>query len=705
MEHINTKESEHNYNNNSINYNVKSEVLVEYKNTIEYKKIKELIDEDNLLYVTDYLKNLLSLKKDNNESCFEKKNQHYDKNVETVVLYTRLSREDLEKEKGNVSKSILNQLLMLLTYAKERNWKVVAIFYEEDISGSREDRPEWNKSLKFCELSYTKNYLCKTQARFARSMEFVGKYVHKKFIEWNVRFITIVDNIDNARKENKKNSQVTALTDEWKLEEQSENTKYVLRAKNSAGQWTGSFAPYGYKEDPNDQYHLIIDEPAAKIVRKIYDLFINGNGYNAIVRKLNAEHVLTPSKYKKENGYKYYCPTAPNGSDKWNKDTVRKILMDETYDGVLIQHRTEIVAYNIKGRKKIPKEEQIMIASMHENIVDPEVSSLVRKKFADRKNKQALLEAKKTATTLVECIEKVIKEYKKIGKLKKEQLELSLSKLKESMLTTNLDSITEDYQNLRNIALNISSEFSNKIKKETEVLYATNTRSRSTKNGEIHIFSQKVYCKCCGKSFHRNLFNTGPRNKKEKKPYLQCRTRKIYGKEHCENKNSIRMELLEEVILKEINNQISKYFDKEKIEKNYYDKQSHSNNEKNIETLKKEQETIEKSLKNKQAKFALLYEDKINGILSQDEFLTLKTKNNEEIENLTLRINQILSEISILKESIGKKTNIKKIFEQYKELKKLDRKVIDTFISKIIIGPIEEETKEREIKIIWNYSI
>jgi ribosomal protein S16 len=54
------------------------------------------------------------------------------------------------------------------------------------------------------------------------------------------------------------------MVDEWKIEEQSINTKKTLRAKNDAGQWTGSFAPYGYIEDPDDMYHLIVDEEAAK---------------------------------------------------------------------------------------------------------------------------------------------------------------------------------------------------------------------------------------------------------------------------------------------------------------------------------------------------------------------------------------------------------------------------------------------------------
>ena len=89
------------------------------------------------------------------------------------------------------------------------------------------------------------------------------------------------------------------MVDEWKIEEQSINTKKTLRAKNDAGQWTGSFAPYGYIDDPNDMYHLIVDEDAAKVVRKIYSMYANGIGYYKICKYLNKNKIPTPSRYKK----------------------------------------------------------------------------------------------------------------------------------------------------------------------------------------------------------------------------------------------------------------------------------------------------------------------------------------------------------------------------------------------------------------------
>ena len=120
--------------------------------------------------------------------------------------------------------------------------------------------------------------LCKTQARFARDMELVEKYVHNLFHEWNVRFITVVDKIDNARKETKKTSQILGLTDEWYLEDTSLNIRETLKSKRKDGQLTSSFATYGYMKDPENKNHLIIDPISSLVIKRIYDEYLSGNG-------------------------------------------------------------------------------------------------------------------------------------------------------------------------------------------------------------------------------------------------------------------------------------------------------------------------------------------------------------------------------------------------------------------------------------------
>lgn len=696
--------------NNDINSNNTKNTLFDYKETIEFSSIKKLLNEEYLEYVTPYLAELLGIQKNNNLYCFIRPNQNTIYSLDTgkiakVILYVRLSVEDLEKSDGNVSKSILNQLLMLLAYCQEHNLKVVGIFYEEDISGADENRPEWNKSLTFCELGYANTYICKTQARFARSIEMVQKFLYKKFIEWNIHFISIVDNIDTEKVGTKKSSQITAITDEWRVEEQSINTKKTLRTKNASGQWTGSFACYGYIEDPKDMYHLVVDESAAKIVREIYEMFANGMGYSKICKELNLRKVPTPSKYKKLSGSKFVCCKAPNGSELWNTDTVRKILMNRTYDGTLIQHRTESIAYNVKGRKVIPEHLRQIVEKTHDRVVPEDISKIVRDRFKERKDKKQSKQIKNQSNILIKVVEETLNKYSKMNAEKREEIELEIKMLKEKLLENNNDGAIESFNKLKTLSLNLNPTITKSIQEKVDVITISSSRERMTKDGNIHMFSQKVYCAECGQVFTRTLCKSGPRKNPYMKPYLQCKNKKYKAGMACSNKSSIRYEVLEEIVLNEINKVIEKYYNNVKVAKNYYEKKKSVSFQNDINSLKIEKSKLENQINSYENRFEMLYEDKINGIISSEEFTFLKTKSQKNIENSKLRIEEIEKEINNLEEKMQENDNMEKIFKKYKHIDKLDKIIIDTFISKILIGKVDEETKKRDIKIIWNLEI
>ena len=105
------------------------------------------------------------------------------RSLRRVALYLRLSKEDLEKNPEESSESIKNQELMLRKYAEENGWEVVGVYEDEDYSGSDRDRPNFNKMISECEKGNIDIVLVKTQARFARDIELVDKYIHNKFKE------------------------------------------------------------------------------------------------------------------------------------------------------------------------------------------------------------------------------------------------------------------------------------------------------------------------------------------------------------------------------------------------------------------------------------------------------------------------------------------------------------------------------------------
>ena len=223
--------------------------------------------------------------------------------MEKVGVYCRLSDEDrYKKNKNDDSESIANQKSMLLKYALERNWEVVDIYSDDDYSGAGAYRPDFERLIKDCESGRINLVLCKTQSRFSRDMEVVERYLHNKFVEWGVRFVSIVDNADTDNEANKKSRQINGLVNEWYLEDLSNNIKRSLKNKRDDGLFMGSFAPYGYLKDPNDKHKLIIDYNVAHIVKEIFEKSYNGIGYYKIAQSLNKREIPSPSMYKKEMG-------------------------------------------------------------------------------------------------------------------------------------------------------------------------------------------------------------------------------------------------------------------------------------------------------------------------------------------------------------------------------------------------------------------
>lgn len=214
-----------------------------------------------------------------------------------AAIYCRLSKEDEEQEKKDrekESESIQNQKSMLINYAIEKGYDIYHIYSDEDYSGIDRDRPDFNRMIEAASQQKFDIILAKTQSRFTRDMELVEKYLHGKFVEWGIRFIAVVDHVDTADEANKKSRQINGLVNEWYLEDLSNNVRSVLTHKRREGKYIGTFALYGYIKDPEDNNHLLVDPEAAEVVRRIFTLYLSGNGTTRIARILNEEGIPSP---------------------------------------------------------------------------------------------------------------------------------------------------------------------------------------------------------------------------------------------------------------------------------------------------------------------------------------------------------------------------------------------------------------------------
>lgn len=302
----------------------------------------------------------------------------------TVAIYCRLSKEDLDKDIGKtVSESIKNQKSMLETYALERHWSIYDFYVDEDYSGSDRDRPEFNRLITDSLLGNFNIVLCKKQARFARDIEYVEKYIHGLFVERQIRFVAMLDNIDTGttNRSARKASQINSLVDEWYLADLSDNIVSSLTEKRKNAEFIGSWAPYGYIKNPNNKNSLVIDPTAAAIVKEIFHMYSNGIGITSIAQNFNTKLIPNPLTYKNQNGEKIN-PNPEQRTDKshlWTPSTISSILHNKVYIGYMVQGKFKKASYKSKKLLRIPKSDWITIPSCHEPIIDEDVWNSVQK--------------------------------------------------------------------------------------------------------------------------------------------------------------------------------------------------------------------------------------------------------------------------------------------------------------------------------------
>ncbi len=667
-----------------------------------------------------------------------------------AVLYERLSREDGDKlTKEEKSESIKNQDLMLRNYAKDHGYEVVGVYNDEDWSGADSSRPQFNEMIKACEAGKVDIVIAKTQSRFARDMELIEKYLHNKFLEWNVQFKSVVDHIDNTRRETKKTSQILGLTDEWYLEDTSINIKETLRTKRASGEFTGSFAPYGYNRDPENKNHLIIDPIASEIVKKIFENYINGMGLRTIARDLNDNSVASPYEYKVSKGSNLKLAYLDNYLiyDHIEKAGFYKIDINYINESKEILHN--LIFYNIfsKDKKTFDNKCKLYLKNYSEskmkiyyttdnnidyNNFDVKKWTLLKKndiipfdttciasvvEVLDRKHiinyqfdvlLENNIEHEKYYFDVVQITndEKKIIDYEKNIRKKCKWCDQMIKKiLTDEVYIGNL---------VQSKTTNVSYKNKKKIKKDKEDwIRVENThesiispenwlkvqerlkhRVRANKNGYYNPFVHKLYCKCCGKVYTR----TGDCNH----VYFRCKDQNEKYKS-CDNQNSISKDELNNFALNKINELLNRFYNEEQL-KEFKEKDTDNDLFKSrINSLNKELIDVNKELQNKKTYFQHLYEDKINGLLDTEEYMILKSKYKDDSEKLENRVIKIKEELNLINEKKNVLKNKKTVYSKYKHIDCIDIDIVSDFIDRVYIGKYDKKTKTRDMKIVWNF--
>lgn len=285
-----------------------------------------------------------------------------------VGIYIRLSKEDEEKPEYKESESINNQRNILMQYLSQNNLKLTEEYVDDGVSGTSFDRPAFNRLIKDIENNKINMVITKDLSRLGRDYIMSGYYTEQYFPEHKVRYIALLDNIDTyLDSSNNDIAPFKSILNDMYAKDISKKIKSVLRNKKEMGLFVGKEAPYGYMKDPNNKYQLIIDEPAAEIVREIFDKYLKGMGTTQIANELSQRGVDIPSVHKNINrgsrSLKYGL---------WCNRTVKHILENETYTGCLIQNRFNKLNYKSKKTITTTKDKWIKVEDTHEPIIDKE---------------------------------------------------------------------------------------------------------------------------------------------------------------------------------------------------------------------------------------------------------------------------------------------------------------------------------------------
>ena len=521
-----------------------------------------------------------------------------------TALYCRLSRDD---ELQGDSNSIKNQKAILKKYADDNGFINTEFFVDDGVSGTTFDRPDFQRMIAEMESGKIGTIIVKDMSRLGRDYLKVGYYTEIAFPNAEVRFIAINNGVDSANQQDSDFTPFLNIINEWYAKDTSKKIRAVFKAKGESGKPLCTTPPFGYKKDPDDKNHWIVDEDAAKVVKYIFQLCIEGYGPTQIAHKLKDEGIFTPSYYFKSIGL---YPTAIITEEpcKWSARTVANILDKQEYLGHTINFKTRRKSYKIKKKIDNDPSEWKIFKNKHEAIIDEETFNTV--------------------------------------------------------------------QRIRN------------------------GRRRRTLLGDMPLLSGMVYCADCGSK----LYQVRSKDWNHDKEYMVCATYRKRGKHNCTS-HQIRNIDIEKALLYMIQQVTAFARDYEDEFVELVAKNKNKELERKIRECKKE---LEQSM-NRVSKIDLLiqrlYEDNVEGKISDEQFIKMTSAYENEQKTLNVRVTELNKIIKNEQEKITNTSSFLNLVKCYTNITKLDAEIIRTFIEKVYIYNADTigTKKIKKIKIVFNF--
>ena len=295
--------------------------------------------------------------------------QYQDTGQAVTALYERLSRDD---EQANESLSITNQKSYLAEYAARNGFTNCRHYTDDGYSGGNFDRPGWKQLIADIDAGKVGVVIAKDLSRVGRDYIETGFYTEVYFRQKDIRFIAIGNGVDTINPVSGEFAPFMNVLNEMYLRDQSRKMRACYHQKGNAGLPTNNLCIYGYCKDPEDRNHWLVDEEAAAVVRRIFELAMECHGPYEIARILEQEQIYCPAYY---NTIHDNCMNRSNTNMSqpyaWNGVTVTNILKRPEYMGHTVNFRSSKNGLKAK-RVQNAREEWRIFKNTHEAIIPPD---------------------------------------------------------------------------------------------------------------------------------------------------------------------------------------------------------------------------------------------------------------------------------------------------------------------------------------------
>ncbi|MGI2851604.1 recombinase family protein [Bacillus cytotoxicus] len=286
-----------------------------------------------------------------------------------AAIYVRVSTDKEEQKQ-----SLENQKDLFINLLTDKGWDLFDIYLDVQSGTKTKKRPQLKRMIEDAKLKKFDIILAKELSRLARNGQL--SYEIKNLAEnRGIHILTLDGAIDTLTG----NTQMFGLY-AWMYEQESQRTservKAALRVTAQGGKFKGSIPPYGYYVE--NGVLKIKDDFTPNVVRRIFNSYLSGNGYDSIARELLEEGVPTPSMIAGKR----------NASPLWHGSSIRVILENPHYIGNLVQQRETSISVTTEKRKMNDPSDYVIIENTHEAIISKKDFEVVQQLIAERKRKR-----------------------------------------------------------------------------------------------------------------------------------------------------------------------------------------------------------------------------------------------------------------------------------------------------------------------------